>query len=382
MSKLTAEEKIERARIQLVMQQPFFATLALRLSPKREDIQWFIAQKLPPSCATDGKYMYYCDEFIEELSVPQVTGLMCHEALHVGMLHHTRRGSRETNRWQHATDYAVNQICEESKLTLPEGALTDKKFKDMSAEEIYQQLPDMSEQPQQSQGTKGAGMGSIMDAPGTEAERQAQEAEWKEAMQGAIQAGKLAGQLPTSMERIAQDLNDPKVDWGTQLRQYLTDKQRSDDDWNRPNRRFAHRGLILPTVREIPTGELVIAVDTSGSIDQKTLNAFQTEIRTIAYEVRPEKITVIYCDAAINRVQEFEKDEKIELKMCGGGGTDFNPPFRWVDDRNMKPHALIYLTDGYGPFPSEPDYPTVWCMITDVQPPFGHIIRVEIDEYN
>lgn len=393
MAKMSAEDKITKARIQLVMGQPFFATLALRLIMEPRPMEFWQQHKLPPSAATDGKYMYYCEEFIDSLSVPEVTALLCHEALHVGMLHHTRRGSREVNRWQHATDYAVNQVCEESNLTLPKGALLDKKFKDMSAEEIFNNLPDMTPQEVEvgmaSEGdgegdgpsTEGAGMGSIMDKEGSAADKAAEEAGWKEAMAGAVQAAKMAGKLPASLERLVEGLLEPKVDWGAQLREYLTDKQRTDDDWNRPNRRFAHRGLILPTVREEPTGELVVAVDTSGSITNKVLEAFQTEIRTIASEVRPEKITVIYCDAAINRTQTFEKDDEIRLKMCGGGGTDFRPPFEYVRSNGLTPHALIYLTDGYGPFPDKVDYPVVWCMTTDVKAPFGHHVFVKIEEY-
>lgn len=385
MSKLSVEDKITKAKFNLVLSQPFFATLALRMIVEEKSIEWFMEKKLPPSAATDGKYIYYCREYIEELSVPQVTGLLCHEALHVGMLHHTRRGARENNRWQHATDYAVNQICEESKLTLPDGALLDKKFKDMSAEQIYHQLPDMSDQQPDPNGTKGAGMGSCMDMDGngSEADKAAEEASWKEAMAGAVQAAKMAGKLPASLQRLVEGLLEPKVDWKAQLLEYLTDKKRTDDDWNRPNRRFAHRGLILPSYKEEPTGELVFCIDTSGSITDKVLQAFETEVRTAVNEVRPNKTIVIYCDAAVNRVDVFEIDDEVKLRMCGGGGTDFRPPFERVKRDGITPHALVYLTDGYGPFPdkSDADYPVVWCMTTDVKAPFGDHVFVKIEEY-
>lgn len=380
MSHLTCEEKLTKAKINLVMSQPFFGTLALRLLFEEKPDEFFEQHKVPPTAATDGKSMFYSAAFIDSLSVPQVVGLLCHEAMHVGMLHHTRRNSRDMDKWQEATDYAVNLICEEAALKLPDGALLEKKFKNMSAEEIFRQLPDQSPDDQKGQGA--AGFGSILDAPDqSEGGKAAEEAEWKTAMAQATHNAKMAGKLPASLERLVGELLEPKVDWGAQLREYLTDKLRADDDWCRPNRRFLHTGLILPTVREEPTGELVVCVDTSGSITEKVLNAFQTEIRTIASEVRPAKIIVIYCDAQVNRVQEFDRDDSIVLKMCGGGGTDFNPPFNYVRKNSLTPHALIYLTDGYGPFPEKPEYPTVWCMTTDVTAPFGHHVRVEIDDY-
>lgn len=380
--KLTAEQKFAKAKVGLVFEQPFFAGLALRLGLELRPPEWFASKKVPPTAATDGKNLYYCEQFVDTLSVAEVQGLLCHEALHVGMLHHTRRATRDLDRWQQATDYAVNNIIKDSKISLPDGALYDKKYSNMAAEEIYKHMQSQSPQNQQGQGGSGADFGSVLDSEGeSAADKAAEEASWKSAMAAAAHQAKLAGKLPAGLERMVADMLEPKVDWGAQLREYLTDKLRTDDDWCRPNRRFAHRGMYLPTVREEPTGELVVAVDTSGSITDKVLAAFQTEIRTIASEVRPSKIIVIYCDAAINRVQEFEKDDTINLKMCGGGGTDFNPPFRYVAKENLQPHAFIYLTDGHGPFPNKPEYPVVWCMTTDVKAPFGHHVRVEIEEY-
>lgn len=384
MSKISADQKLTKAKVHLVMNQPFFGALALRLLLEERHDEWFAANKVPPTAATDGKCLYYSAAFIDTLSVPEVVGLLCHEALHVGMLHHTRRNKREIDRWQAATDYAVNQIIMDTKLSLPQGALYEKKYEKMSAEEIFNQLKQDDPDNKKGQQAGASGCGSILDSDAkSQAEVQTEEAAWKTAMAQAAHAAKMAGKLPAGLERMVNDLLDPKVDWAAQLREYLTDKIRADDDWCRPNRRFAHRGMYLPTVREEPTGDLVVCVDTSGSITQKVLDAFQCEVRTIASEVQPRKIVVIYCDAAVNRVDIFEKDDNVTLRMCGGGGTDFRPPFARVRKERYEPHALVYLTDGYGPFPTkeDADYPVVWCMTTDVKPPFGHTVRVEIDEY-
>lgn len=381
---MSAELKITRARVSLVVNQPFFGTLVMRMKMEAKPVEFFAQHKIPPTCATDGSMIYYYEPYIDSLSVPEVTGVLCHEAMHVGLLHHTRRGNRDLDRWQDATDYAVNPLVKGAggSIMLPGDALIDKKYDKMAAEEIYHHM--QSTQPQNNKGKGGGsqGFGSVIDAQGSPTDIAQQEAEWKIAMAQAVQAGKMAGNLPAGLERLVAELLEPKVDWAAQLREYLTDKKRAEDDWSRPNRRFAHRGLILPSIREEPTGELVVVVDTSGSITDKVLSAFETEIRTIATEVKPNKITVIYCDAGINKVQTFEQDDEVRLKMCGGGGTDFRPPFNYVRNNDITPHAFVYLTDGYGPFPDQkPDYPVVWCMTTDVVAPFGHHVFVKIDEY-
>jgi predicted metal-dependent peptidase len=65
-------------------------------------------------------------------------------------------------------------------------------------------------------------------------------------------------------------------------------------------------------------------------------------------------------------------------KPKGGGGTSFIPPFEYLEKNGIDPKCVIYLTDGYGTFPSESDVkvPTMWLMTTDVEPPFGECVRL------
>lgn len=387
MGLMTAEDKLTKAKVSLVCSHPFFGTLALRLKlvPKTaEELQQMTACEANPeghsTAATDGCHIFYNPDWIVTLSVPEVTGLLAHEAMHVGFLHHTRMEGREPDKWNQACDYAINEVIEESKLTLPEGGLLDKQYFGKPAEEIYKLLPTRPPGPK----NKGSGFGNILPYPGNKDPnaKAREEADWKVTLSQAAQVAKMAGKLPASIERAVGALMEPKVNWGEQLRQYLTEKIRAEDDWCRPNRRFAHRGMYLPSIRENPTGDLVVAVDTSGSITQKVLDAFESEVRSIATEVQPRKIVVIYCDSGINRVDTFEQDDEVKLRMVGGGGTDFRPPFERVERDGIDPHAFVYLTDGYGPFPDVPaPYPTVWCMTTDVKAPWGHNIQIEIDEY-
>jgi len=112
----------------------------------------------------------------------------------------------------------------------------------------------------------------------------------------------------------------------------------------------------------------VIAVDTSGSCSDAELKQFCSETLDIAEQFDCD-ITFLPCDTHIGDVQTFESgeypDEVSGFKLGGRGGTRFSPVFDWVE-RNMDdaPTALIYFTDGYAPYPVEPDYPVFWAIST------------------
>jgi len=106
-------------------------------------------------------------------------------------------------------------------------------------------------------------------------------------------------------------------------------------------------GLYLPSIERSGVGDIVIAVDTSGSIGTKELEQFAGEINAIASEAQPESVRVIYCDADIQGVDEFGPSDPVRLSPKDGGGTDFVPPFKWVEEvccrstRTRRLHDLI-----------------------------------------
>jgi predicted metal-dependent peptidase len=125
----------------------------------------------------------------------------------------------------------------------------------------------------------------------------------------------------------------------------------------------------------------VVVVDTSGSIGEKELSEFGGEIQAILTDLKPRKVHVIYCDAAINKVVEFGPHDPVVLEAVGGGGTSFKPPFKYVEDHQINPRCLVYLTDGYGDFPDEDkvNFPTLWAINNhDVVPPFGEHVVIQV----
>jgi predicted metal-dependent peptidase len=152
----------------------------------------------------------------------------------------------------------------------------------------------------------------------------------------------------------------------------------------------------LPSKTKSPLGgELAIAIDTSGSIDQHELNVFATEIQAMVEDCGIEKIRVCYCDTVVRKNEEgdwwdefdLDQGDDLELKARGGGGTEFDPPFNLLNDYTDDAddvQAFVYFTDGYGYVSEnvEPDVPVLWC-ITEHSPyadrlPFGEKIYVDL----
>jgi len=128
---VTIEQKLTRARTQLVLRQPFFGALCLRLKMIPASV---------PTMATDGRRVVYSRAFVESLTPAEVEGVLAHEVMHCALAHHCRRGNRDHRVWNEAADLAINPILLENNFSLPEGALVEPEYYGLSAEAIYARL--------------------------------------------------------------------------------------------------------------------------------------------------------------------------------------------------------------------------------------------------
>lgn len=136
---LAAQHCITRARAALVMEHPFFGSLALRLRYKAD-----------PSCTdmwTDGKTLGYNPAFSTALSQKSLVGAMAHEVLHLAFGHHLRRKGRDAKLWNRACDLAINHILVESGFTLPQGFAHNPAYAGMNADEIFDALSSLQDAP-------------------------------------------------------------------------------------------------------------------------------------------------------------------------------------------------------------------------------------------
>ena len=368
-----AAQKLTAARAQLLINkgQGFFGTLALRLRlVERTDIK---------TLAVDGKHMFYNPTFVrEELTDSLTRSAVAHEVMHCALDHMTRLNGRNPKKWNHAGDYAINLILEEAGFEIGKNWLLNKKYAGMSADEIYNMLPDPpdgGEAP--GPGEPGGALDEVL--PGISSESESNAVDWKIATIQAAQMAKQAGNMPGALKRFIEDSAKPKVDWRDQLRHFITQISKDDYSWARPNRRYLAAGLYMPSLYDESMGDIVVGIDTSGSIDQKTLNAFGAEIKAIAAAVRPANIHVVYCDSEVNHVDRFGQHDELKFEMHGGGGTAFKPVFDYVEQEGLRPEALVYLTDLYGDYTfAAPEYPTLWVCTTDQKAAFGSTIHIEV----
>jgi len=369
-------DPITKARAEIVMADPFFGTLLLRMR--------FVEDPTAPTAWCNGVTIGYNPKFIKTLNSEELKGLLVHEIMHPALLHHIRRGNREHRRWNMAADYALNPLISK-RYRLPQGALDDPRFHDKAADEIYNLLPELP--PGDGGSSDPGGCGEVRDNPSDgqaqdAANRQA-ESEWKQNLAAAAHNAKMRGRMPAELEKLVADALTPVVDWKSALRRFATERVNVEDSWNKAQRRFIADGLYLPGKYSETVGPIAVFRDTSGSIycDPNALQQFNGEIESIAVDVRPSKVIIIDCDADVQQVMEIEPGEEMPAGLTaakGGGGTSFVPPFEYIEKEGIEPKCIIYLTDGYGTFP-DPDsvhYPTMWIMTTDVEPPFGECIRI------
>lgn len=208
------------------------------------------------------------------------------------------------------------------------------------------------------------------------------EQDWANAVvQAAISAQQMGKGSAFAKRFVAEVVKPAETPWQEILRQYLTELSQDDYDWQRPDRRFIGNDLYLPSMHsEDAAGEVVFAIDTSGSVDDKLLKEFMVEAAECMETLQPQRLHVIYCDDRIHRVDVFEKGDTVEANPVGGGGTDFRPVFEHV--RNQVPDAkvIVYLTDLAGVFPpSDPGIPTVWVQWGNynLKPTFGTVVKVK-----
>jgi predicted metal-dependent peptidase len=350
----TASDLFAKARAALLVNAPFWGVLSLRLAPVEDSsIQ---------TMKTDGVSIHYNPDFVKGLSRSVLRSGIAHETLHCAALHHTRREGRDLRRWNIACDHAINPLLAQAGFELPEGALLDPAYAGMSAEEIYARLPeDAGKYGNDPDSDDPGGMGGVKDPPpggdpgqpnpsgqpGTRAPSAAdltrQEEDWAIATAQAEATAKAMGIAAGDAARAIREQMAPRVDWRDVLRRYLSAAAKSDYAWTPPNRRYIARGLYLPSLRSETLGPVVVAVDTSGSIDDATLAAFSAEITAILDEAAPEAVHVVYCDAEVRATERFEPGDAIDLPA--GRRRDGVPAGIRLDRPLRHPADLRHLPD-------------------------------------
>ena len=390
----TAVERITQSRVRLLLTKPFFGQLATRL--RLEDCTSYI-----PTAATDGRRFMYNVDFINRLSDPELDFLVGHAVLHVVYDHMGARGDRKKLIWNAAADFNINMTLVEHHVGEPikseslDGGnmCLDWKYRGLNSYEIYDKLIE-----------NGAGEGGGMDvhielgdgagdgegdADGknvqvtmSEEERKALQDEVKQAV---IQAAQSAGpDVPEAVKRMISELIAPKMDWRDVLRTQLESSLKNDFTFMRPSKRSGE--VLFPGMNKDEELNVAVFLDTSGSISQTMLRDFLSEVQGIMDQYQSYKIHIAQFDTNVYSPETFTSDDgrsMNEYEITGGGGTDFDVVYNYMEQYGIEPDQMVMFTDGY-PWGSwgNPDYCDVLHVIhgdtqRKIQAPFGVTIHYE-----
>lgn len=402
----TAEEKVLRGMIDLQKPQPFFAHLLMNMRPQ-----------LLPLCfphqtmGVDAKgKLYYAEQWTMSLQDEEVMGALCHEALHVGLLHHLRVGRRNVEIANIAQDIVVNMPVVAAGLRLPKTFIAMDVYNDAATFtllDVVMRIREVSKKPWEAvydeiiqnliQGGKNpddvwrGGLGFDVHISGdggeplSDEELREVEKRWQQNLVDAAVYAQQRGILPAGMERLVEGLLRPKVQWRSQLMRYLRPFLNPVDwSYHKSSRKSQALGVYLPTTLKEQC-DVEVIVDTSGSISKETLTEFLSEIIGIAMSMRHISLWVTFVDAAVHnryKVDNGEIPKILNMSVTGGGGTELEVGLDFIKKNNPQVPLVIALTDGYDSYTrTQKDYPfdVIWVIAkngSDKQP-YGRIIRME-----
>lgn len=382
---------------------------------------------------TDGERIAFSPTFLEELSDKELDFVMMHEILHVVLQHCLRGEDKDNERYNIAADIVINSTImhenddKASSITLskygesmhiaPDG----KEGYLYTAEEVYEML--QSKQKNFDSGNKKSKKAGNVGSKKVRAEKVQQSrkdmnkpvakrwddhSQWgkfeedsklrdvwvknfAECCEAIIvrDASNNRGTLPMFAQRMLEKLKKPQTDWRTILNDFIQEEI-CDYSFSPPDRRFQDSPFFLPDFNEMGkndnVSDILFFIDTSGSISDNDMTTAYSEIKGAIDQYDGKlKGWLGFFDAAIIEPKPFSSfEEFIVIKPAGGGGTDFQIIFEYVDQhmKDKEPKCIIILTDGCAPFPKEElanDIPVLWLINNqDVTPPWGKVARFTV----
>lgn len=363
------KEKISQAKAKLLVDYPYFGTIASRLELiLNEDIQAF---------KSNGIKLEYSKDFLQNLTPSEMEFVFANGAMHASLAHENRKNGRSGWLWQLATDYAVNDMLVQNGMDRPYGATYSQRFSGLYAEEIYAALQeDILRDELEYEAHDEADVQEKKDKTERLQEQETlQEQLFDEFAKSVLEAEQKNQTLPHAIERFFTLQKWGIIDWRSELKVALDRFHKDDFALIPPNKKFLHLGVYLPSCVSNKF-QLVIAVDSSGSVDEKLLNLFLNEINFLMDSVANYQIDLLVCDDVIRTHAVFYSGDTLEVHLQGGGGTDFRPVFEFIDKELSETKLLLYFTDLQGIFPhAEPSYVVKWITTKEQSDiPFGESI--------
>jgi len=380
-------QKISQAKAKLLVEYPYFGTLASKLE--------LIVNDNIESFVSNGVKVEYREDYLDGLETNEIEFILANGAMHASLAHEKRKNNRSGWLWQMATDIAINDMLIENGLKIPYGAEYRKRFSGMYAEEIYAELKadilrDDEELEYEADNADDVEKKDNEKKEKKEEDSQVEEQTPEQLQEEILQEQLLAeeaisllagefkkGEAPESIERFFSLEYEGKIDWREELKSALDRYFRDDYTLLPPSKKLLYTGIYLPSSIS-QTFRLVIVVDSSGSVDEELLNTFLSEVNFLMNLVSNYQIELLVCDDKVHSHKTFYSGETLEVELKGNGGTDYRPAFKYVEENLDDVKLLLYFTDLEGFFPKDtPNYDVKWVSDREGVVEFGEILYLK-----
>lgn len=364
------------------------------------------------NAATDARNILVNPDWFFKLTLPERVFVLGHEIVHnvysdVELLHRCATTGQvpmndgtslpfQNDLMQRSMDYRINALLIESRIGKPpkEGNFNEEIKANDSVLDVYKKTYE-EEHPDgpgdgPGPGNNPGGFDNIMK-PGSASgqnpnthQRNPQQWAVEIATAQTVEAMRSQGKMAGALKRMFQTILEPEVPWIDHI-ETLINRTVGDGgiDWSQPHPYWGAYDFFVPGETGKGAGWIVVWGDTSGSRNDAELASNMAELAGIMEAVNPERLTVLWCDADINNVDELTDPADLAHIQArgtgGGGGTDYEPVIDWIRDNGngAVPDLFVGFTDGYVSFPArEHPFPTIWASSTDRPYPFGQVVRV------
>lgn len=393
-----------------MLEHPYFGTIASSLKLERSDaVEAFLS---------DGDRLQYNEGYFEDAEVEDVEFALANGAMHSVLKHQKRAGERHGKLWQLATDFAVNSMLLRNGLSLPDRAHYQTRFEGMYAEEVYEilrseivdgesddaeeQIRDMESEESDHESKEHIEQEKSRELrnnyrndhedtdrqkppedhrkeeePESEMDPEEEERMAREFLEQLFDKMKHQNTLPKDLKLLVPEYFSHRIGWREILYRYIADHAKSSFSFMPPNMKYLYRGIYLPSLSS-DLLRIVVAIDSSGSIDEALLSTFLGELQSITQQYPNYEIDLITADMKVQSHEVYLPGELLNYEIKGRGGTDFRPVFEFIDRFIDYPTLLLYFTDGMGHYPENaPPYDLLWIMPEEREVPFGEVVVLQ-----
>ena len=360
-----------------------------------------------PTAYTNGTTMGINMDWLSQFSPESQTFVVAHECLH-NIFQHPRISKQYRDAGYEliagekynplkaniAMDYVINTMCIEMGFVMPLDKKTRKPIGVLNNtlvvahetwQEVYKHMPideqrdrSFDEHRDPEEGEKGQSDGQT----DKQLERDIRQAQV---------AGEIAGDdMPASMKRLLATMLDPIIDWREATERFMQAVSLGSDqqDWTRLSRQtvtllctMPHYVTLAPAANSERLGSVAVIADVSGSIDDKLLSGFVTEVVGIKGLCSPETIHVLPTCTRVRGhyiVDEHTSEEDImDLDLAFSGGTDLEAAFPMCEELGVD--AIIVLTDGhtFTSLAKQPSMPVLWVTTDNDSFAYGDVVKLD-----